>query len=311
MLLSWFEVAQKKMELAKSASDLNSLLMEFPVEELKEIVRTGEVKLAFGPCSTSDDVTCWLDHFKGTAFFDQAIALEQEELQSLMASQQQNEASSQQSSMTYAGLEQIRMKKRLLELQKAKSESTTLQQAGVPVAPAPAPGAQEAAPAQAAPPGPDMNKAAMIQQADAWGRSLARSDMSKVAHQKELLASGDAAGRSVVKLALAGPPGLGATILKKVMENPGAAGAAIAGTAGAAHGLLREGGGVGSALAEGTAGAAAGHAAGSIAGGMHNGASFGDAAKMYGAHVKGNAESLASKARASFNEGRASVRSGD
>lgn len=100
--------------------------------------------------------------------------------------------------------------------------------------------------------------------ADQWGRELARHDMEKAAAQQAI----NAAGRTMAKMA--GGAGdvlksLGHGALDFAKKNPGAA---VGGALGAAHGLMRDGGGVGSAVLEGTGGAALGHGAQHIAG-MH------------------------------------------
>lgn len=90
---------------------------------------------------------------------------------------------------------------------------------------------------------------AKIAWADSIGRSMARADMQKVAHQEELARCATEAAEAVVKLG-----SLGQAALAFAKKNPGAA---IGGGLGALHGLMN--GGLGSAVTEGAVGAAAGH----------------------------------------------------
>jgi hypothetical protein len=409
-------VAHRHSELQRKEAEFIEDLKKLPLAELKEVVKTGQIKLAYGGPDFSDgNQVSWLNTFKGTPFFEQAIALEQEDLQAQMASQQSNSVEQQQSQQRWALLDQIRLKKRLLEIQKARNEAQVLSGGGGPpsqtgsapgadaqgagaLGPVAPEGQQEGsgdahklgsvkkafavtdeghkfdseyygmkarhaaeemgllqaygamgsasrmgslgrslrfgAPTEDprhleyaaakhregknawnplggaitpsshesngstlqygehAPPKEHKTKKAAVEGADAWGRELARRDMAKVARAKELLETGDALGRSIAKSA-----GVLGQVGEWALKHPGQAGAAAGGIAGAAHGLLRENGGVGEALTEGAVGAGLGHAAGSIGSAVHGGATMGDAVKGYGSKLKSEATKLSDKLR--------------
>lgn len=86
--------------------------------------------------------------------------------------------------------------------------------------------------------------------ADELGRAMARSDMKKTAHENELAKTAAQAGVEVAKLA-----NLGALAMNFAKKNPAAV---IGGGLGALHGLMKQDGGVGSALTEGAVGAGLG-----------------------------------------------------
>jgi hypothetical protein len=389
-------VAHRHSELQKKQAEYIANLQQLPMDELKEVVRTGEVKLAYigEPAPSGGERPMnWVENFKGTPFFEQAIGLEQEELQAQMAQQQSQAVSSQKSQQEYAQMDQIRLKKRLLELQKARNEAQVLSGGGGPpnqTGSGAGPGAEAQGAGALGPVAPegqqegsgDTNKLGSVKKvaapqlllhaiyrgdvgeakkgrqaildmskknpsnealrgdvsshdeyikthsaktkkasfdgADAWGRALARADMAKVARAQEILNTGDVLGRALAKTG-----GVLGEVGKWALEHPGQAGAAAGGVAGAAHGLLREGGGVGSAVGEGLAGAGAGHAIGSIAGGMRSidrvatapgpnqleGTRAADlkdkligSAKMYGGHMKNEAMRLSDKLKSSVKE---------
>lgn len=121
--------AEAKTKEAQFIEDLKKL----PLEELKSIVETGEIKLAFlDPSESPGRSASWLDTFKGTPFFEQAIALEQEELQMAMSNSQASSVTQQKQQQEWTAMDQIRLKKRLLELQKARNESQVLSGGGGP-----------------------------------------------------------------------------------------------------------------------------------------------------------------------------------
>jgi hypothetical protein len=89
-------------------------------------------------CGGDNDLT-FLEAFKGTPLFDQAIALEQEEIQAAMLDQQKKQerrAMNQGDDQLWDARDKIRLRKRLLELELAK------QQNGGSPAVAPGPGAE-------------------------------------------------------------------------------------------------------------------------------------------------------------------------
>jgi hypothetical protein len=520
MLNEALQVAHRRQVVEQEQEKVAELLQQLPVEVLHEIATTGQVKLAYCEPMSDGQSKAWVEQFKGTPFFQQAIALEQEDLQAQMARQQEDKLMKQKSESGYEVMDQIRLKKKLLELQKARNEAQVLDVGAGPVdmtgsntQPPMTPDAQGAG---AAPMAPDSmgqktagkydalkavgavgaggaaiggvvgkiqekeykhlakenpnsriaqfaakhpvawgastagattaamgglalrhhlgseiksvargvahkakdvgsaikhhtvgkarahagkkdiedttNKAlgmlkskpkggekhasikiamdpklmstlkstagagakimggrpsptnvgapmtqgqvagvkvqarkgtllqnapaakvrplevasdpfakaaeAKVAQADAWGRELARADAEKIAHSREILETGEAAGRLLAKTA--GAAGMLGAAGKWALEHPQRAGAIAGGAMGAAHGLMKEDGGIGSALTEGAVGAGLGHAAGGIGGGMRGGNTLGDSAKMYGAHVHNEAGKLSDKVRAAW-----------
>lgn len=131
MLNEFLKVAYNKSRAEQEQAEFVDLLKQLPIEELHKIAQSGEVKLASDLMAAESK--SWLDQFKGTPFMEQAVALEQEGLQAEMARQQQRSVENQRLQQGYAQEDQLRTKKKLLELQKAKAEMQTLGQAGVPV----------------------------------------------------------------------------------------------------------------------------------------------------------------------------------
>ena len=122
-------LAHQKQQLQEKQASFLDDLKQLPLPELQHIVRTGEIKLA---CAEPNGEGRWLESFKGTPFFEQAIALEQESIQAAMAEQQSRTVESQKSQQMYSQMDQIRLKKRLLELQKARNEAQVLSGGGGP-----------------------------------------------------------------------------------------------------------------------------------------------------------------------------------
>jgi hypothetical protein len=416
MLDHALEVAYRHYDLEQKQAEFHADLMKLPLEELKKVAATGEIKLAFlGEILPENGRPMnWVENFKGTPFFEQAIGLEQEELQAQMSQQQSNSVSSQKSQQEYAQMDQIRLKKRLLELQKARNEAQVLSGGGGPpnqTGSGAGPGAEAQGAGALGPVAPegqqegsgDTNKMGSVKEAvspgwvaekvraaaprtgsrerefvnkmkalggrstdkwmaakksgntkafehgnamgekvhaavdtamerksktssvkkakleirgpqtdaeleqylspdekerlkmaaagaDAWGREMARKDMAKVARAREIFATGDALGRSIAKTG-----GVLGEVGQWALKHPSQAGAVAGGTLGAAHGLMKEDGGVGSALAEGVAGAAAGHAVGGIGSRMAAGKDVGAAASGYATNTKRKLLSLSEK----------------
>lgn len=127
--------------------DIEKIASGMPLSELyghldHRTPGTSGVKLAFADlkCAGDGGEFTFLERFKGTPLFDQAIALEQEELQAEMLDQQkrQERRVSSNENQLWDARDQIRLRKRLLELELAKQQNG----GGTPV-PAPVgPGAE-------------------------------------------------------------------------------------------------------------------------------------------------------------------------
>lgn len=187
------------------------------VDALKKLPAAMLAKLASGEASLSK-IACmsdgdgeahtWLDKFKGTPLMDQAIALEQQELQAdveRMQQQAQRREESKALDLIWEQKDQMRIQKKLLELQLYQLQNEgehaamaatvdTQKKPPIPEAGNPGNGAmgpesenseENMAPVGTRGPG-DAKTAALVESplgklAEQWGRELAQSDMKKSA----------------------------------------------------------------------------------------------------------------------------------
>lgn len=308
MLDHFLKIAHRNEIQAARDLELDALYTQLPVEDLRHVVATGEVKLAFcDPPMGESQHMGWLDHFRGTPLLDKAIALEEQELKNQAECMQRNSEEDVERQQGYREGEQIRLQKRLLELERAKLESS--QQGGTEPALDPTPVAatpegpaakvamsgglveklQAAAPhdvkmslkagdsklmsnqikktmpgtrvsALAVEKDPFGKAASVISEklaeCDTWGRDLARADVAQAVRADELSEVAQAAVKEAAVTDF-----LKAVAPKAIEFAKVHPGAVIGGGLGALHGLMRQGGGVGSALVEGAGGAALGHGA--------------------------------------------------
>ncbi len=284
MLDSFLKVAYETQTREKLHLELVGLMEGLPVVELRKLAEGTSVAELYGHLDKTafSDEACYpdggkpktfLEKFKGTPLFEQAVALEQEELQAEMADtqkRQEERARRATEDSLYDTRDRIRVQKRLLELELAKQETS----AAAPPAPAtPLPGA----PMGKIPPPPPLGGDAP---------PLPGADPTKVASPSrerlnELFASGDAAGRAFAKTAnlgalMGGIKGLASSGgLQKAMsfaaKNPGIVGAGV----GAAGGAIA--GGPNNRLGGALGGAATGAALGGVGGRMAAGQQLGGA----------------------------------
>lgn len=150
MLDKWFEIQHREQVKTAERDAFVDLLAKLPIEELVKIRETGEIKLAFGyDCDGVRDLT-WLDHFKGTPLYPQAIALEEEELRMQAADDQQDIVRSQERSQHTQARDSIRLQKKLLELELSKLEVGQASAGAPPPPPTPGMGAPPGMGAQGA-----------------------------------------------------------------------------------------------------------------------------------------------------------------
>jgi hypothetical protein len=325
MLDSFLEVAYE-VETKKSAEfELVGLLKNIPTMELQklasgtpaaELYANLEKKASddCAPSDSSDAPKTFLDKFKDTPLFEQALALEQESLEAEAASLAKRIEENSQP-RPYEMQDNIRLKKRLLELELAK------QTAGAQAAPpdevaqgAGAPGPVPEAAVQDSGNGlgggvakvgeAEKRAAALVQFSDSFARALARSDFEKAARADALTKTGSAVGALMAKTALPNLGALGGMASKVIgaakpiaskalgmaASHPELAGAAV----GAAGGALAGGPDhrLSGALTGGALGAGAGHVGRNIAGGMVGGASMGQSAKGYAGSLVNKAKGL-------------------
>ena len=303
MLDGWLKVAYEQQRRETWTGELSELLKQLPVEELRKIASGVTIKQAYGDCMPEERQS-FLDKFKGSPLIEQAIALEQEEIQAdMLDMQKRQERRMEQKSEdnVWDMKDQIRLKRRLLELQLAKEQSGAAGATPIPGETAQGAGAPGDIPAEGVQDNSQglMGKTSSVKTveltkekfafADQMGRILAREE----AHQFELQKIAAAAGALMAKEAL---PSLGAVgglaskALGLAVKHPALAGAAV----GAAGGALAGGPGnrLGGALGGAAAGGALGHAAGGIGKSMAGGKGFLESAKGYGQGLLGQAKGL-------------------
>lgn len=245
MLDSFLKVAYAEKQKTAMRDRVVELMSRLPVEELLKIRETGEVKLAWGDLVPGgDNEATWLDHFKDTPLYSQAIALEEECLKLQAANQQRSSVENQERDQMYQEQDALRLQKKLLELELAKSRLAAESAAQPPPMPSPGMGAPPGMTAQGA--GALGDVASEGAQDGAIGKmaEAMRASLAKHAGVGEFLAKAAPAAMNFAK------------------AHPGAV---IGGGLGALHGLMRQDGGVGSAVLEGAGGAALGHGAQHIA----------------------------------------------
>jgi hypothetical protein len=290
MLNEWLKM-QYTASLAKQAeAETMELLSQLPFDEVRKLADGTPIaevwphleKKAYYDCSAptksgSEGPVGWLDQFKDTPLLQQAIALENEELQAEMTDLQRRQEQRKQTAgmdSLWDAKDQIRMKKRLLELEKVKQEAgaaaadTPAQGAGAP-GPVPAEGVQDDSQGL----GGGVAKSASAKKiafAEEMGRALARHNFEKAAHVELLTMYGSQAGEVLAKVALDfGALGGLATKMAPMAQkalgfakaNPTLTGAALGAGAGALAG------GQGHRLSGALGGAALGGGIGHVAGG--------------------------------------------
>lgn len=308
MLNEFLKVAYAQELKKQDQSELTELLSHFPARELSKLASGMPVSQVYAKTASHDDPLDFLDKFKGTPFYEQALALEQEELQADMLEQQKREEREMDANV-YNMRDKIRLKKRMLELELAKSEQAAppgepMQGSGAP-GPVPAEGVQDSSQGLGGGVAKMSSSANSYEQkiafADNLGRQLARRDFEKAAHAQALNEYGALAGAVMAKEAL----NLGALggLAQKALANPRATGALIGGGLGAIGGAMTasrdpqtgETHRLRNALVGAGLGAGAGAAAGHVGGQMQKGiqknmaATGGDvraASRMYGQQLR-------------------------
>lgn len=147
MLDHLLEVSYRADSEAKEKRAFVEGLKGLPFEDLQKLA-SGEITLEKLAHGLDGDDCRWIDKYKGTPLFDQALALEQADLQNSMA-RQQNEMQQDGSQFWREG-DKIRLQKRMLDLQLVQTEQQAM--AGTPPPPSPEAPAQGAgAPGAGAP----------------------------------------------------------------------------------------------------------------------------------------------------------------
>ncbi len=268
MLDAFLQVAYEHQTRHTEGVKLAKVLMELPLEDLQKLV-TGEAKLAFPACP-SDGECSWIDKFKNTPLFDQALELEKAELEADVARTEAQAAQPSWEEMNKTQ-DQIRVQKKMLELDllgqihgepapAGPTQPMSIVSAGMEP-PAPAPAEEATSEVAAAPP-----TASVPETPASPAEKAASVRMKKAALDLKAL------GGQALQIAKKNPKAVGVVAGAAV----GAGGGAIAGGPG-----NRLGGALGGAAVGAGVGAAGGHAAGGIAKRMDKGLSLGQAAQGY------------------------------
>jgi len=123
MLDSFLKVACANEEKVAEQTRLVNKMRQLPEDYLHKLA-SGEAKLGYGMVgSFSGDDGTWLDRFKGTPLFEQALELEKQELQEQMAEKARWREEDAQRSQRNAGRDELCIQKKLLELQLAEAEA--------------------------------------------------------------------------------------------------------------------------------------------------------------------------------------------
>lgn len=125
MLDSFLKVACSRSEREENQARLTEKMRQLPEETLLKIA-SGEEKLAYMgnlSCEGGGGSESWLDKFKGTPLFEQALELEKQDLQEQMAERARWREEDQLRSARNAMRDEISVQRKLLELQLAEVES--------------------------------------------------------------------------------------------------------------------------------------------------------------------------------------------
>lgn len=177
MLDTFLKVAYARDQRTREQDEMVAALQHLPLEDLRKLADGGPV-----PWDGVSSGNEFLDRFRGTPLFEQAMVLEQEELQAEMTDLQKREdrrLTEQNDQSLYAQKDKIRLKKKMLELELAKQHG---EQAGSTAPEDNAGGPPEAlepVPPAAGAPGAKMAARQKLAFADRVGRQLARQPLEK------------------------------------------------------------------------------------------------------------------------------------
>ena len=147
MLEEFLDVMYEKTSRQQATIEVSDLFNGLPDWEVEKIASGMPISELYGhldrkpltktasECGPDGEPKTFLDRFKGTPLFDQAVALEQEELQAEMLDlqkRQESRANRQNEDTIWDAKDRLRVRKRLLELELAKQQGGVA--AGVPAA---------------------------------------------------------------------------------------------------------------------------------------------------------------------------------
>jgi hypothetical protein len=118
MIDKFLEVAMGHEKVASDQKKLVDAMTNLPVEDLVKIA-SGEMKLSY----FHDPSGKWIDKFKGTPLIDDAIALEQQDLEMQMSRNEQNRERQERWKEEDAQRDELCVRRRMLDLELAKLEA--------------------------------------------------------------------------------------------------------------------------------------------------------------------------------------------
>jgi len=246
MLDSFLEVSYGKTKHAQEMDRRVQLMRKLPHDLLMKIA-SGEEKLSYPIGFDGDEPRTWLDRFKDTPLFEEALEIEKQELENRMADQQRRQEEQANWQARDASRDELCIRRKMLELQLAELES------GGGGAEEPAEAASEPAASAVAPEAPPVEEAAEQMKAAMVKEAITLRELEERTRER-----GRAAGKKWGRRR-------GATGGAKGGAGPGAIGGAITGLAfGGKRRLGRAA--IGAALGAGT-GAGLGGAVGARKGG--------------------------------------------
>lgn len=160
MLDQFLQVAYEHETKNNDSVKLAKLLKGLPMEDLKKIA-SGEAKLSFGSCDE------WIEKYKGTPLFEQALALEKADLEAEVARTQAQAAAPPWDTMNKTQ-DQIRVQKKMLDLELLELENGQARGTQQPMDVVP--DAQGAAAPGNAGPAEMLEKAASVKEALSTGK---------------------------------------------------------------------------------------------------------------------------------------------
>lgn len=126
MLDSFLKVAVRGQMKKQASVRLGELMRKLPWDERVKIAsgKSELNKVAYlDSCTPSGGHESWLDRFKGTPLFDQAIAIEQKDLEQRMADRERRQEQDEAFKVQDASRDELMIQRKLLDLELAKLEA--------------------------------------------------------------------------------------------------------------------------------------------------------------------------------------------
>jgi len=119
MLHEFLEALYENEKKASAEDELTEMFKRFPLEEIPKVATVVSSVNPKQACHLSGDGHKWLTQFQGTPLYEQAVALEEEELQAEAADIERRIAS-RQNENTWDKKDMVTLRKRMLDLELSK-----------------------------------------------------------------------------------------------------------------------------------------------------------------------------------------------